>query len=72
VIILFFMLGWDQYGFDNKHTGTHHAEPVFLLPVGSAGHVVHSSASGARNDGSLFFMLRWAQCGFCKKRDETR
>jgi hypothetical protein len=30
---------------------------VFLHPVGFAGHVVHSAASGARNVHALFFML---------------
>jgi hypothetical protein len=32
----------------------------FLHPVGSTGHIVHPSASEARNDIALFFMLRWA------------
>jgi hypothetical protein len=49
VITLFFILGWDRYGFDKKRTGTHYAKHLFLHPVGYAGHVVHSDASGARN-----------------------
>jgi hypothetical protein len=47
MIALFFMLGWDQYGFDKKCTGTHYAELVSLHPVESAGYVVHSGGSGA-------------------------
>jgi hypothetical protein len=44
---LFFMLGRDQYGFVKKDTRTCYAKGVFLHPVGSAGYVVHSGASGA-------------------------
>jgi hypothetical protein len=43
------MLGWDRYGFDKKRTGIPYEELVFLLPLGYAGHVVHSGASGAQN-----------------------
>jgi hypothetical protein len=46
MIALFFKIGWDQYRFDKKRSGTRYAELVFLHPVGSAGHVVHSDASG--------------------------
>jgi hypothetical protein len=54
---LFFMLGWDQYRFDKKHTGTRYAELVFFYPVGSACQVVHSGAPGAGNVDALFFYL---------------
>jgi hypothetical protein len=54
---LFFMLGWEWYGFDKKHTGTRYAEHVFLHQVRSAGHVLHFVALGERNVDALFFML---------------
>jgi hypothetical protein len=37
---------------------TRYIELVFFHSVGSAGHVVHSSASGVRNGDALLFMLR--------------
>jgi hypothetical protein len=40
--------------------------------VGSAGHVVHSSAAGVRNGDELFFMHEWDRYGFNKKRTGTR
>jgi hypothetical protein len=39
------MIEWTRCDFNKKHTGTHYAEFVFLQPVGSAGHVVHSGMS---------------------------
>jgi hypothetical protein len=44
---VFFMLGWDRYGFYKKRYGTRYAKYVFLHSVGSAGHVGHSGASRA-------------------------
>jgi hypothetical protein len=61
---LFFMLEWDQYGFDKKRAKTHCAKLVFLHSVVSASYVVHSGVSRARNGATLFFMVRWDQCGF--------
>jgi hypothetical protein len=50
---LFFMPGWDRYGLDKKRTGTHYVFLVFLHPVGYAGRIVHSGASGVQNANSF-------------------
>jgi hypothetical protein len=57
------MLTWAWYRFDKKCIGTHYIKAVFLHPVGSAGHVVHSGASRVQNADALFFELAWARCG---------
>jgi hypothetical protein len=67
---LFFMLGWDRYGFDRMHTRTRYTKLVFSHPVGSAVHVVHSGASEPQNIAALFFMLGWDRT-FDKKHTET-
>jgi hypothetical protein len=65
------MLEWSQCDFNKKRTGTHYVEIVFLNPVKSAGHIVHSGESMAQNMITLFFMLRWDWYGFNKKRAGT-
>jgi hypothetical protein len=66
-----FMFGWPRCGFHKKRTGTHYAQLVFLHPVKSAAHVVHSSGSRARNVIALFFMLGCDRYKFDKKHGGT-
>jgi hypothetical protein len=54
VATLFFMLGWVQYGFDNKRYGTRYTELMFLHLVGYAGHIVYSGVFRVRNVNTLF------------------
>jgi hypothetical protein len=57
--VLFFMLGWDRYGYDKKRVVTHYAVLVFSHPVGSACHIMHSGSSGMPNVDAVFFILGW-------------
>jgi hypothetical protein len=57
--------------FPEKCMETRYTVAVFLLPVGSACHAVHFSASEVRNVSVLFFTLGWAWCGFHKKHAGT-
>jgi hypothetical protein len=65
------MLRWDRYGFDKRHVGTCCLKIVFLHPVASTGHVVHSDAPAAQNVDTLFSMLGWDRYKFHKKHTVT-
>jgi hypothetical protein len=54
-----------------KHARTCHTDHVFLHPVGSVGHLVHSGTFGARNIAAQFLMLGWDLYGFHKKHVRT-
>jgi hypothetical protein len=69
---VFFTLRWARCCLYKKRAGTRYLELVFLNPVASAGHVVHSGASEARDLITLFFMLGWARCDLHKKSAGTR
>jgi hypothetical protein len=71
MITVFFMLGWDGYGFNKNRAGTRYPELMFSHPVGCAGHVVDFGTSEARNVMALFFILGWDRYGFNKKRAGT-
>jgi hypothetical protein len=66
------MLQRDPYRLDKKHVRTCCVELVFLHSLGSAGHIVHSGASEARNVDIQFFMLGWDRYRFQKNCNGTR
>jgi hypothetical protein len=68
----YFQPQWDLYRFHKKCTETPYTELLFLHPVESAGHVLHSGASKSCNIDALFIMLEWARCGFHSKCVGTR
>jgi hypothetical protein len=72
VIALFSCFGETGTDSTKKHAGTRYAKLVFLHPVGSMGHVVHSCASGAQKVNAVFFMVGWDRYGFDKKHLGTR
>jgi hypothetical protein len=69
--LTFFMLRWAQCDFHKKHTGTNYAELVFLHPMGSMDHIVHSSAPGPQNVNALLFKRGWDWYEFNKMRTGT-
>jgi hypothetical protein len=67
----FSYLGGTEYGFNKNLTGTRYTKLLLLHLLGSAGHVVHSRASRARNVDALFFMIGWDRYIFNKKHTGT-
>jgi hypothetical protein len=66
------MIRWAWCDYHKKRARTRYSKHVFLHPVGSAGHVVHSGSPEPQNINELFFMLGWLRCGFHKKCTRTR
>jgi hypothetical protein len=55
-------------GTDSRKSAVRHIMLNFFLhPLGSVGHIVYCSASGAQNIDALFFLLGWHLYGFHKK-----
>jgi hypothetical protein len=62
----------DRYRFDKKGVRTRYAELLFLHPVGYAGHIVHSTASGVQNIDELFFHAQVGLVRIAEKHGITR
>jgi hypothetical protein len=68
VEIVFFMLGWDRYRFDQKRVRTRYAEPVFFAYGGICGsHSAFWCIRGAKHQCTIFYALV-GLAGFLKKR----
>jgi hypothetical protein len=65
------MLRCVRCGIHKKYDVIRYAELMFLHPIGSIDHVVHSGASRPQNVDVLVFMLRWEMCCFYKKYTRT-
>jgi hypothetical protein len=68
----FFHARQDRYRFDKECIRTCHAELVFLHPMGSAGHVVHSGESGRKMSMHYFSCTGGTSMDLTKKRTRTR
>jgi hypothetical protein len=60
-----------EMSFHKKRAGTRYAKFVFLHPMRSVVHIVHSVASWKRNVEALFFMLGWDRYGLDRKHSGT-
>jgi hypothetical protein len=61
------MLGWARSSFHKNCARIRYTVVVVLHLVGSTGHIVHFTASGAQNVSTLFFLIGSDRYGFDKK-----